>query len=46
MGEMGPFSAELAFDSPGTGGGALVLVTESMEDGSTWEASVVRIAFG
>jgi hypothetical protein len=46
MGEMGPFSAELSFESPNEGGGALVLSTQSMEDGSTWEASVVRISFG
>jgi hypothetical protein len=46
MGEMGPFSADLTFESPGEGGGAVVLLSESMEDGSTWEASVVRIAFG
>jgi hypothetical protein len=45
-GEMGPFSAELSFESPNEGGGALVLSTQSMEDGSTWEASVVRLSFG
>lgn len=46
MGEMGPFSTTVAFDAPTAAGGAVVLETRSAEDGSLWEASVVRVAFG
>jgi hypothetical protein len=45
MGELGPFDGEVTFDQPGTGFGSLVLLTESMEDGATWEASVLRVRF-
>jgi hypothetical protein len=44
-GEMGPFAGSVRFDPPSTSHGALVLATRSMEDGSTWEASVVRVRF-
>jgi hypothetical protein len=45
MGELSPFDSELAFDEPGAAYGALVFTTVSMEDGSVWEASVVRVGF-
>ena len=43
-GEMGPFDGTVAFTSPSAELGAIVLRTLSMEDGSTWEAAVVRVA--
>ena len=46
MGEMGPFSKELSYGPPSADGGAIVFLTLSAEDGSVWEASVVRITFG
>ncbi len=45
MGEMGPFDSTLAFSSPAPGGGAVVFRTLSAEDGSVWEAAVVRVRF-
>lgn len=45
MGELGPFDGEVTFDQPGTGFGTLVLFAQSMEDGGTWEASVLRVRF-
>jgi hypothetical protein len=44
-GEMGPFDGAVSFDDPDSGLGAIVLTTSSMEDGSTWEAAVVRVRF-
>lgn len=45
MGEMAHFSADIAFDPPTEPGGALVLTTVSMEDGSVQEATVAAIRF-
>lgn len=45
MGELGPFSKEISFESPNEGGGAIILKTLSAEDGRVWEASAVRISF-
>jgi hypothetical protein len=45
-GTLGPFSKDVAFSSPGSGGGAVVFTTLSMEDGRVWEAGVVRVSFG
>lgn len=46
MGEMGPFDGTFTFDGASAGaGGAVVLATYSMEDGSLWEVSVVRVRF-
>lgn len=44
-GELGPFDGTVAFAVPSTPYGTLVLQTSSMADGSTWEASVLRIRF-
>jgi hypothetical protein len=44
--ERGPFSDTIEFTSPGTGGGALVLISRSPEDGGAVEASAMRIFFG
>jgi len=44
--EPGPFSDTIEFTSPGSGGGALVLISRSPEDGSVVEASALRIFFG
>jgi hypothetical protein len=46
MGEMGPFSKAVPFPDPGTERGALVFRTLSAEDGSVWEAGVLRVSFG
>lgn len=46
MGEMGPFDSTFTFGRPGAPSGAVMLFTESMENGQIWEASVVRIHFG
>jgi hypothetical protein len=46
MGEMAPFTGEVAFTAPSAEYGAIVLSTASMEDGRMWEASVVRVRFG
>jgi hypothetical protein len=45
MGELGPFDGSLEFAAPSSSHGALVFTTSSMEDGSIWEASVLRVAF-
>ncbi len=44
--EPGPYEATIEFTSPGAGGGALVLISRSPEDGSVVEASALRIFFG
>lgn len=38
-----PFSGAIGFQTPTATYGALVLVTESAEDGSMWEAAVLRV---
>ena len=43
--EPGPFDEELEFVSPGSGGGALVLISRSSEDDSVLEAASIRIFF-
>lgn len=43
--EPGPFDDELEFVSPGSGGGALVLISRSPEDDSVLEAASIRIFF-
>jgi hypothetical protein len=43
--ELGPFDDELEFVSPGSGGGSLVLISRSPEDGSVLEAGSIRIFF-
>ena len=43
--EPGPYSESFEFTSPGETGGALVLRSLSSEDGSTLEASVMRIFY-
>ncbi|HET9444372.1 MAG TPA: Gmad2 immunoglobulin-like domain-containing protein [Acidimicrobiales bacterium] len=45
MGEMGPFDGTVEFSEPTSALGAVVLFTESMENGNLWEASVVRVRF-
>jgi hypothetical protein len=45
MGEMAPFSGELAIDASTEPAGAAVFFTDSAEDGSVQEATVVRVAF-
>jgi hypothetical protein len=44
--ELEPFQGSLDFDPPVVGAGALVLFTDSAEDGSVREATVIRIRFG
>jgi hypothetical protein len=45
--ELGPFSGQIAFASPGTTSKrSIVLATSSAEDGSLSEATVVRVRFG
>ena len=46
MGEMGPFDSTLPYAAPSADAGVLILFTQSMEDGRTWEATVLRVAFG
>lgn len=47
MGELGPFNSDLAFPAQAAGArGAVVFRTLSAEDGSVWEAGVVRVSFG
>jgi len=43
--EPGPYEATIEFTSPGSQGGALVLLSRSPEDGSVFEASALRIFF-
>jgi hypothetical protein len=45
-GEMGPFAGDVTIESPTAAAGAVVLTTESAEDGSVQEATVVRVVFG
>ncbi len=45
MGVMGPFSKSIAYATPSSTGGAVVMYTLSAKDGSILEASVLRIAF-
>jgi hypothetical protein len=45
MGELAPFDGTLTFSRPTAKAGAVVLFTESAENGQVWEASVVRVAF-
>jgi hypothetical protein len=45
MGVMGPFSKSIAYKTPTSTGGAIVMYTLSAKDGSVQEASVLRIAF-
>ena len=44
--EPGPYEATIEFTSPRNGGGALVLLSRSPEDGRVVEASALRIFFG
>lgn len=46
MGDVAPFTGSLDFRTPSAEHGALVLLTQSMQDGSTWEASVLRVGLG
>jgi hypothetical protein len=42
--ELGPFSGTLTFDAPDDGAsGAIMLTTESAEDGRVWQATVVPV---
>jgi hypothetical protein len=41
--EVAPFSGDITFDRPTTPGGAVVLYTDSAEDGSIVEATIVRV---
>lgn len=45
MGEMGPFSKAINFDTPRASAGAIILKTLSAEDGTIWEAGVLRVSF-
>ena len=45
MGIMGTFDGVVAFSTPASTHGALVLSTVSMESGHTFEATVLRVAF-
>jgi hypothetical protein len=42
---MGPFSGSIPFYTPGAHYGAIVLFTDSAENGQVWQASAFRIAF-
>lgn len=46
MGDLEPFAGSITFDEPTAPAGAVVFYTESAEDGSLQEATVVRVAFG
>lgn len=43
--DMGPFSGNVEWDNPGSGGGALVLFETSAKDGSVWTVTVVPVGF-
>ena len=43
--DFGPFEGTFEFTDPGTGGGALVAIVPSAEDGSVTEAAVMRLFF-
>jgi hypothetical protein len=43
-GDVGPFNGQIRFDAPTVGGpGAIVLTTDSAEDGRIWQATVVPV---
>jgi hypothetical protein len=44
-GEMGPFAGNITIDAPTAAAGAVIFTTESAEDGSLQEATVVRVVF-
>lgn len=44
-GVLGPFASDLEFTTASSPRGAVVFVTHSAEDGSVWEAGVVRVTF-
>jgi hypothetical protein len=44
-GELGPFTGEIDWENPGGGRGFVVFSSASAEDGSTWQATVVRVGF-
>jgi hypothetical protein len=46
MGDFAPFEEPIDFNLPTRDAGAIVLYTDSMEDGSIQEATVVRVRFG
>lgn len=46
MGEMGPFDGSVPFAQPTATSGAIMLFTQSMENGQVWEATVVAVSFG
>jgi hypothetical protein len=43
--EMAPFQGDISFDHPSKSSGVIVFYTDSAEDGSIVEATVVRIGF-
>ncbi len=44
--ELLPFEGDISFETPASvSGGAIVFLSRSAEDGSVWEASVVRVSF-
>jgi hypothetical protein len=45
MGEIGPFSKAISFDSPQAKAGAVILKTLSARDGTILEAGVLRVSF-
>lgn len=45
-GDLGPFASSITIERPTAAGGAVILSTESAEDGTVQEATVVRVAFG
>jgi len=44
-GVLGPFDSELRYEAAGTERGTVLFVTHSAEDGSVWEAAVIRVVF-
>jgi hypothetical protein len=46
MGQMAPFTGTLEFPATTASDGSLVFFTRSMQDGGTYEASVMRVHFG
>ncbi len=44
-GVLGPFDSELPYEVAGTERGTVLFVTHSAEDGSVWEAAVIRVVF-
>ena len=43
--DLGPFDGEIPFQTPQVDWGALVLYTESAEDGSVWAVTAIRVGF-